>query len=508
MCDCVGHPSRRGFLTTSAGVGLVATGAAQPAVAAADRPVPRADQVDPLDPVALAAALIRFETSQHGDGAHTEPYALFLDEIFRAAGMTTELVRTPKAGDTHLIARVRGAGQAKPLIFLGHSDVVPADRPRWSVDPFGGVVRGGWLYGRGALDMKGVNAAAATALLRHLKEGARFDRDIVYLADSDEEIGPYGAGWLVKQRPDLLAASAIVTEGGWNLAEPGSDQPWLFTITRQDRGAANLRLVGDGLTTHSSHPRPGSAIGRLARALDALEDLRLDTVLTDLTSQYWRGVAEHAPNPRLRAAVRSLLSAPAGPHREAAAARVVEASSFPWLHHSLLRPTLALVGLAAGDRLNVIPGTATGLVNLRMPPGGPSLSQLLPQVRAAVRDPKVSLGVLPIGGRSEAETIAAVDEYLRRPPSATGQVYTALAAAAGRVYPRAGVVSALFEAGTSSTVWREAGVPAYGVYPIPVDDDTVNRMHGDDERVRTDGIRRAADFFYRFFAGFRLPNSS
>ena len=117
---------------------------------------------------------------------------------------------TPKDGNVHFFARVPGSGPAtkKPLVLLGHSDVVPAIGDTWETDPLAGEIRDGKLYGRGSLDMKGVNAAFVAALLRHVREGAAFDRDIVFWSDCDEEQGPYGVRWFLTEHPGKVTAGA------------------------------------------------------------------------------------------------------------------------------------------------------------------------------------------------------------------------------------------------------------------------------------------------------------
>jgi acetylornithine deacetylase/succinyl-diaminopimelate desuccinylase-like protein len=196
--------ARRDFLLATGAVGAATVGGAllafdpfgsDGAKAARD---PRLD----FDPVALATVMIGFNTSHNGEGGITLPHALWWADRWHAYGIDTEIVETPKPGNVHCIARIRGAGSAAPLLFLGHSDVVSVERERWTSDPFRAEQRDGYLYGRGALDMKGTNAAVMAALLRHLAEGARFDRDIIVVSDCDEESAPYNGTWLAAQHWD------------------------------------------------------------------------------------------------------------------------------------------------------------------------------------------------------------------------------------------------------------------------------------------------------------------
>lgn len=172
------RPSRRSVLgagataVASTVLGLGAVASAAPAARAAAPMGGISFDGDPTDPVALAVAMIRQNTSNPGDGAITLPLARMLQGIFRAAGVATEIVPTPKDGNVHFFARIPGSGPAtkKPLVLLGHSDVVPAIGDRWETDPFAGEIEDGKLYGRGSLDMKGVNAAFVAAVLRHVRE--------------------------------------------------------------------------------------------------------------------------------------------------------------------------------------------------------------------------------------------------------------------------------------------------------------------------------------------------
>lgn len=254
-----GRIDRRTFLAGTAGVavvaGLAATGvqhaAAQPAIPATD-----------LDPLDLLQRMLRFDTQNFGDGGQTLQHAEMLKGVWDAAGVEAEIIPTPKEGN---VARIRGTGAAKPLLILGHSDVVPVEKANWSVDPFAAEVVTGEIFGRGTLDMKGANAAFVTALLPYVSEGHQFDRDIVVLTDADEEAGQYGSGWLVQQRPELLDMSMVLTEGGWFLAQSDGTTPMLITVTRQDKVYFNLDIVAKGTATHSSKPMPDPAIVRLSR---------------------------------------------------------------------------------------------------------------------------------------------------------------------------------------------------------------------------------------------------
>jgi acetylornithine deacetylase/succinyl-diaminopimelate desuccinylase-like protein len=508
MSDSPPAVSRRAFLhRTGAGSVLLAggvlaggTAAAAPARSAPARPAP-AD----LDPLALLKKMLSFDTQNFGEGGVTRPYAEMLKAVWDSANVPAEIIPTPKKDNVHLIARIKGTTAAPPLLLLGHSDVVPVERDKWSVDPFAGVVKDGEIYGRGALDMKGANSANISALLRHVNEGAKFDRDIIVLTDCDEEAGQYGSGWLAENHWDKINAGMVLTEGGWFLAQKDRSTPMLITVTRQDKVYFNLDLAADGTATHSSKPNPDSAIAKLSRAVTDVDTWLAPVALTPVTREYFGALAEATGDRSLERALRLLLSARSQPARERAAALVVKRSPYPWLHQALLRTTHAFVIEDAGYKENVIPSTAKLRINCRGVPGGQRPRDFLAafRKRLADRDVKVTLAGNP--GESEEDALKRLDEtWAKAPSSLDSPLYTAIGAAAAKTYPDAVFAPALFEAGTSLGPWTSKGVPGYGVYPYVVDNDQLIAMHGNDERITVDALKQGTEFMYRLFDGFRV----
>ncbi len=509
---------RRAFLRAGgAAAALAAAGAALPNVlrrfdhdppeVVAGAAAQAADPAD-LDPVALTLAMVRFDTSHAGEGGVTRPHAEWMKARWEGAGIPTEIIPTPKPDNVHFIARIpAAAAAAPPLLLLCHSDVVSVDRDRWSIDPFAGVVQDGFIYGRGALDMKGANAAFMAALLRHVGEGARFDRDIIFVSDADEEAGPYGGRWLAANHWDRVAAGAVLTEGGWLLTGRDGATPLLAAVTVADRTSATVDLATEAVTTHSSRPMPDAAIVRLNRAVARLSEYEPDVFLCPASRTYFAALADavEGDDPRLARALRLLLSARSQGRRNRAGALVVKRSPYPWLHNAQMRPTLAYVIEQGGYRVNIIPGTATAQVNMRLVPGGPPFDQLLEEMRAAVADPEVTLSLRPRAGLTVEETAAAIERARTTPAASTDtDVFAAWSAAAAETYPGAGRAPCLFEAGTSGGPWRQKGIPVYGLYPYAIDNETITRMHGDDERVGVEALRAGTELMYRLFARFRL----
>ena len=460
----------------------------------------------PADPLALLKKMLSFDTQNFGKGGNTRPHAEWLKSVWDAAGVPAEIIATPQPDNVHLIARIPGkpGSKEKPLLLLGHSDVVPVERENWSVDPFAGTVKGGEIYGRGALDMKGANAASIGALLRHLSEGARFERDIIVLTDCDEEAGSYGSGWLAQNHWDKLDCGMVLTEGGWFLAQSDQTTPMLITVTRQDKVYFNLDLYAAGTATHSSKPMPDSAIVGLSRAVADLGDDLAPVHLTDVTREYFEALADATDDRRWAKAIHLMLKARSQPARERAAALVVKGSDYPYLHSALLRTTMAFVIEDAGYKENVIPSEAHVRVNCRGIPRGQKPRDVLADVRRKMARRDIEVKLAAPAGVSEAEYLDQLDQrWAGEPADLETPLYRAISQAAVQTYPSARFSPALFEAGTSLGPWREKGIPGYGVYPYVISNEQLIGMHGNDERIFVEALEKGTEFMYHVFSRFR-----
>lgn len=506
-----GRLPRRAFL---GGVGVAVLGVATaggagafqrtspPSTGMSGAAIPAAD-MDPLD---LLKRMLSFDTQNHGEGGNTRPHAEMLKAVWERAGVTAEIIDTPQPDNVHLLARIPGQGSEKPLLILGHSDVVPVEEENWDVDPFAGEVVDGEIYGRGALDMKGANSAMISALLRHLDEGATFDRDIIVLTDCDEEAGSYGSGWLAENHWDKIDAGCVLTEGGWFLAQSDKTTPMLITATRQDNVYFNIDIVAKGTATHSSKPMPDdSAVVTLSRALTTLGEWEARVALTDVTREYFQALADATTNRDFAKAIRLMLKAKSQPSRERAAALVVKHSDYPYLHRALLRTTHAFVIQEAGYKENVIPSEATTRVNCRGIPGGEKPRDFLAAVRELLADKEVEVVLAGNPGESEEQVLARLDTTWATPPADIDtDLWRALESAAEETYEGTPFAPALFEAGTSLGPWREKGVPGYGVYPYVLSNEQLIGMHGNNERIFVEALQQGSDFMYEVFGAMRV----
>ncbi|MDF1603824.1 M20/M25/M40 family metallo-hydrolase [Nocardioides sp. YIM 152315] len=498
---------RRSLLGGLAGVGAVGLTGSRVFDGSSALASPPAVNVAPadLDSLDLLKRMISYDTQNFGTGGKTRPFAEMLKGVWDAAGVSTEIIPTPQPDNVHLVARIKGTTSAAPVLILGHSDVVPVEKERWRTDPFVGTVRKGQIFGRGALDMKGMDAASVSALLRHIDEGGQFERDIIVLTDCDEEAGEYGSSWLAEQHWDKLDAGMVLTEGGWFLAQHDRTTPMLITVTRQDKVYFNLDLTARGVATHSSKPNPNAAIVKLSRAVDELAGWLAPIHLTPVTREYFAALARATHDRAFAKAIRMLLHARSHDTRERAARVVVARSDYPWLHSALLRTTTAFVIEDAGYKENVIPSTAHVRVNCRGIPGGQKPRAFLKQVRSQLAHRDVRVALARPEGTSEAEYLDQLDKsWATRPADLDTPLYRAIKKAAAATYPHAVFAPALFEAGTSLQPWREHHIPGYGVYPYVIDNDQLVAMHGNNEGIYVDALRKGTAFMYRMFDRFRV----
>ncbi len=441
------------------------------AITAASAATPTAD---------LLVELIRVDTSNPpGNEAK-------LDDVIAAKlkplGFNVEIFPTPQPGKSHLIARLKGDGTAKPVLIASHADVVGVEREKWTVDPFAGLVKDGYVWGRGAIDFKGGVAVFAEAVMRLARNKVPLKRDVIFMVEADEEGMPLNTSWLAKSQWDKMDCEFALNEGGWIMKRPDGKVRYI-SISTADKSSTSLVLTARGTSTHSSMPRPDQAIFHLAKALSKLADYETKPELTASTREFFLTLAKTS-EPPMSTYFNNLVNSK-DPALIAQADREI---SKDVLLHAIMRNTIAPVLLQAGFRSNVIPGSAEATINFRTIPGT-TPEDLIAEMKRVIADPTVDIASargnagLPISPSKES-------------PTNTG-LYRALVESAGKVWPGAPVTPYLFQAGTDAAAWRSRGIPVYGIYPYPISNDDLSRMHGNDERVPIDSLEQGADFVYR-----------
>jgi acetylornithine deacetylase/succinyl-diaminopimelate desuccinylase-like protein len=372
----------------------------------------------------------------------------------------------------NLVARYRGRGARKPVLFIAHLDVVEARREDWSLDPFVLTEKDGFFYGRGTLDVKGGAATLVAAFARLRREGFVPDRDLILALTADEEGGPNnGIQWLLANRRDLIDAEyCINVDSGGPELRGGKLVALDVQAAEKVYGSFTLTVRNPG--GHSSLPPKDNAIYRLAAGVGRLASFEFPARTTEITRRYFALMADLAPAqqaPDMKALGRETLD-------EAAAARLSAGSPF---YNALLRTTCVPTLLQGGHAENALPQMARATVNCRMLPGDkPEAVQAA--LERAIADPEI--------------VVAPVATPVLSPPSPlAAEVFAVLESVAQAVWGKVPIVPYMETGATDGLFLRNAGMPVYGVNGISYDVDDV-RAHGKDERILVRSFYEGLDF--------------
>ena len=425
-------------------------------------------QKDPVEAQAEDAFVeyLRIDTSN--PPGHETAGAKFLQQLFAKDGIEAKLVgANPDRQGVYV--RLKSKESKGALLLLSHIDVVPADAARWTNPPFEGTRSGGYIWGRGALDLKSLTIAQAMAVIDLKRRNATLRRDVVFLAVPDEENGgAEGLGALLDNSPDLFnGVEYVLNEGG--SAETVVDKVVAWGIEVQQKTPLWLRITTEGMAGHSaSPPVDGGAVAKLVRALAAIDKIETPYRLAPDVKK----TIEVAKKTRRDPASRKLaaITDPLDPVR-------VEAE-LPVGYRNLLRDTITISHIVAGTSVNVIPADASADVDIRLLPDA-SPAQMLTTVRQAIgseADVEVLLTSEPVpASNANTELFQILKDVMQR--SERGSV----------VYPVVGL-------GTTDSRWfRARGITAYGIAPFKVNYYDIDSVHGTDERIRAkffgEGVR-------------------
>ena len=394
------------------------------------------------------------------------PVAQYLQGVMQAEGIETHLFE-PAPGRAALVARLKGTGAKQPVLIMGHMDVVGVEREHWSVDPFAAEIKDGYLYGRGAIDDKGmITANLMTMLLLKrtvLDRGGTLARDVVFVANSDEEAGgDWGMGWLIAHHPELIRAEFALNEGGRTRIVGGKRLYVAVQNTEKVSHVVTVKAHGPG--GHASVPLAGNAVFRLGRALAAIGDYRTPVHMLPTTREFFKQLSRVWPNPAERSAMADVASRDT--RRIQRGARVL--AKIP-VFDAVIRTGISAVITEGGIRSNVIPTDASAKLNVRTLPGQ-SIDSVVRQLTRVVNDSLVEITVTDRGEDSPASDFGS-------------PMFAAIAASAKALDPTLAVVPYLSTGATDSARLRIWGMQAFGVLPFPLDQGDEDRMHGNDERI-------------------------
>ncbi|HWE50530.1 MAG TPA: M20/M25/M40 family metallo-hydrolase [Bryobacteraceae bacterium] len=394
---------------------------------------------------------------------------------FRAAGYPEADIHllgpAPRKGN--LVVRLHGTGPARPVLFIGHLDVVEAKRSDWSVDPFQFIEKEGYFYGRGTSDMKGDDAILVTSFLRLKREGYQPARDMILALTSDEEGGSSnGMDWLVKNHRDLIDAEFCVnSDGGGGVIKNGSKV--YMGVQAAEKVFLSFKLEVRNAGGHSSLPKKDNAIYHLADGLSRLSKFDFPVRLFDVTrTEFERAAPLYAG--QLGADLKAVGAHPDDPEV------IARLSALP-LYNALLRTTCVATMLSAGHAENALPQSATAVINCRLIPVD-NADDVEATLRHVLADPAIEITVM---------TPAKISKYM--PMNQT--VLAAVTAATTRFWPGLPIVPLMTTGASDGVYLNSRGIPTYGVSGVFGDEDDV-RAHGRDERVMVKSFYDAVDFIY------------
>ncbi|AFS14231.1 hypothetical protein MINTM003_22360 [Mycobacterium paraintracellulare] len=431
------------------------------------------------DVVEVVSKLIRFDTTNTGEPETTKgeaECAQWVAEQLAEVGYAPQYVESGAPGRGNVFVRLPGADPSRGgLLIHGHLDVVPAEPTEWSVHPFSGAVKDGFVWGRGAIDMKDMVGMMIVVARQLKRAGIVPPRDLVFAFIADEEHGgTFGAQWLVDNRPDLFdgVTEAIGEVGGFSLTVPRRDggERRLYLIETAEKGLSWMRLTARGPAGHGSMVHDQNAVTAVSEAVARLGRHQFPLVLTDTVAQFLAAVSEETgltfdtESGDLRGAVEKL-----GPM-----ARMLKA-----VLHDTANPTM----LKAGYKANVVPAIAEAVVDCRILPG-----------RKEAFEAEIDELLGPDVTREWIKDFSSYET------SFDGDLVDAMNAAVLALDPDARTVPYMLSGGTDAKSFARLGIRCFGFSPLrlPPDLDFTALFHGVDERVPIDALRFGTDVLTHF----------
>jgi acetylornithine deacetylase/succinyl-diaminopimelate desuccinylase-like protein len=412
--------------------------------------------------------LIRIDTSN--PPGNESRVAAYLQGILRGDGIDSEILElVPGRGS--LVARLKGDGSRRPLLLLGHEDVVPVDRAGWSVEPFAGIERDGVIWGRGAWDDKGAIAANLEVFLQLKRQHIRLKRDVIFLAEASEEAGSEADMQALSERYwDKIACEFALNEDGNSLIENGKIR--YMAIGTSEKVPRGVRLEVKGPTGHASVPLADNAVVHLAAAVASAGTWETPTRLTETTRSFFHGLALIAPADEA-SWYNNVLDPDVQAHLRLQKPQ----------YYSMVRTSVVPTILSAGLKSNIIPPLATATLDIRALPDE-DMALFIKLLTDRIQDPQVT--IVPVSTTRPATPASRTDT----------EMFHALEAAQREVAPEAITLPSMGTGATDSAYLRAKGVQAYGL-DIPKTQDEILAKHGNDERVQVRQLGLFVRYLFR-----------
>ena len=389
----------------------------------------------------------------------------FLAQLLAKDGIDSRTLESAP-GRANLVAELPAETHEKPLVLLNHTDVVPVEAGHWQVDPFAGVLKDGYVWGRGALDMKGMGVLELMTMRLLKRHGVRLRRPIRFLAVADEEAGSeYGIEWIDREHPELLDVAFAINEGGYGATSYlGVERP-LFGVSMSEKSPIWLTLRATGRPGHGSAPHDDNVLDRMVRAMSRIQAWQRPYLMTEPVADALR--AAHTEG------YLDLNPDRASPQQIVDRYRTLR---------TLLSNTISATGLNTGVKHNVIPATASATLDCRLVPGY-AHERFIDELRKTIDDPRVEID---IAFASESPTS----------PHKT-ELYDSIRDICSDVMPEAALLPRVTAGFTDSRTLRRRGVPSYGFVPMLIAPEDQGGMHGNNERISVANIRLGLEVLYR-----------
>jgi acetylornithine deacetylase/succinyl-diaminopimelate desuccinylase-like protein len=402
--------------------------------------------------------------------------AVFFKKIFDVEGIENRIFEYAP-GRADLWARIphASANPRRPFVLLNHMDVVTSDPAHWKVPPFSAQIVDGAIWGRGAQDMKSEGLAQLMVMVMLQREKLPLDRDVIFLAVSDEEADGTGTDWFIAHQRDLLGnAEFMINEGGENILRPDSRLKYVG-VDVGEKSPLWLHVVAHGQPGHGSRPNSDSAPNRMVRALQRILAYKTPLRVLPVVEEFLKTVAPDEP-PARAAMLRNIRRSLDNPKFR----REIEADEN--LNY-LLRDTISLTMLGGSEQTNVIPSEAWANLDVRLLPGG-NPKAFLETIRRVVGDPNVTV-----------EPQTADFREANYSPTDTA-LYKAVRQVTAHYFPGTPVAPLLTSGYDENQRYRPLGIYAYGFNPYTATQEENDTEHGNDERIRVEEVRRGFRVMY------------
>lgn len=391
--------------------------------------------------------------------------ARFLKKIFDAESIPCQLFE-PCPGRGNLLATLKGSGNKRPILLLNHIDVVPAEKERWEVDPYAGIIKDGYLYGRGALDDKSMGIVEMMVLLILKRENLHLKRDISFFAAADEETGGgWGVEWALNNVPAMMEAEYAFNEGGHVLLDE-SGKPNRYEISNGQKVLFQLRLKAKGTSGHASRPLPDNPNVKLVQALERVTKWETPYHILPMVKEYFLKIAPKQP-PDERKFFEDIEKGLRHPPFS------TQLSSNP-IYNAMLRDTISLTILQGGNKVNVIPSESMATLDCRLIPGS-SKENFLKEIKNRLGD-EIDIEVI---SESPSLPLSSLDTDLLR----------AIQKFAAGNDPDCPVVPLLLSGATDGRFLREKGIITYDFCPFRLTEKELLKVHANNERIALENLR-------------------